>query len=354
MTKVLFVIPSLEYSGLARRLTLLAVNLPRDRFQVRVAVLGGPSPWGNALRNAGIVVDELGWRRPFDAHPLFALRRLAAEMNPKILHAWGEAALRAALIAGIGTSGRVIASGVLPAARHPGWLVRGLLSRVGHVIAFGRTEAESYRQCGVPSEKLTEAPLATDPNWPLATPESAIRLPAEDGRVILGVGPLHGHKGFRDAVWTFDILHFLYDDLRLILAGPGPDRTRVEAFARVTGTHGRIHCTGPLADLSPLRRRALLAWIPGRPGGVQAALEAMAAGLPMVASRTPRIAEAVVHGETGFLAAPGDKADFARQTRLLLDDGSRREAIAEAGRRRATEQFAPGPMAEACARAYGG
>ena len=45
------------------------------------------------------------------------------------------------------------------------WLGRGLLARVGRVIAFGRAEAERYRRCGVRAERLTEAPLATDPDW---------------------------------------------------------------------------------------------------------------------------------------------------------------------------------------------
>jgi D-inositol-3-phosphate glycosyltransferase len=351
VTNVLFVIPSLAYSGLARRLTLLAANLPRERFQVRVVALGGPSPWDESLRSRGIAVDELGWHRPFDARPLFTLRQLASESRPDVVHAWGAAAMRAVLLAGIVTPRQLVVSGVLPPIREPGWLGRQLLTRVGRVIAFGRVEAERYRRHGVAADRLTEAPLATDLD---AAPMPAETTPDDAGRVLLGVGPLVGHKGFRDAVWTFDILHFLYDDLRLVIAGAGPDRSRIEEFARVTGTARRVSCPGPLADLAALRQRALLAWIPGRAGGVQAALEAMAAGLAVVASRTPKLTEIVARGETGLLAIPGDKADFARQTRLLLEDHDRRRAFGEAGRKRAAELFAPGRMAEACVLAYGG
>jgi glycosyltransferase involved in cell wall biosynthesis len=354
VTKVLFITPSLAYSGLARRLTLLATHLPRDRFRIHVAVLGDRSPWGETLRAAGISVNELGWHRLFDARPLFDLRRLAAELQPDVVHAWGNPAVRAALLAGIVAPGRLVVSGALPPVKNLAWLTRMALWRVGRVIAFGRTEAERYRRSGIPPERLIEVPLATDPDWPPAIPGHSAALPVDDGRVLLGVGPFDGHKGFYDAVWTFDILHFLYDDLRLVLVGSGPERCRVEDFARVTGTHARVHCTGPLADLTALRRRAVMAWVPGRPGGVQAALEAMSAGLPIVASGTPRLAEVVVHGESGLLAAAGDKADFARQTRLLLEDDARRRAFGEAGRRRAAEQFAPGPMTDACARVYGG
>jgi glycosyltransferase involved in cell wall biosynthesis len=241
---------------------------------------------------------------------------------------------------------------VLPPARSPGWVAGGLFRRVGRVIAFGRADAERYRRLGVASGRLTEAPLATDPDRPPALP-SADPLPADAGRVILGVGPVEPHKGFRDAIWALDILQFLYEDLRLVIAGDGTDRARVEDFARVTGTGRRVVCTGPLADLTPLWRRAELAWAFGRGGGVQAVLEAMSAGLAVVASNTPELAEVVTHGETGLFAAPGDKADLARQTRRLLEDAALRQSLGAAGRRHAAGRFAPGPMAEACARAYG-
>ncbi len=349
MVTVLFVTPSLARSGATRRLTLLVEHLPRDRFRPRVAVLGGPSHGASALRAAGVEVDELGGRRPFDARPYFALRQLAREHRPDVVHARGGAGLRAALLAGIATPGRLVVSDALPPVGAPGWLGRGLLRRVGRVVAFGRAEAERYRRLGVPADRLTEAPLATGLEGAPGEPPTANGSP-----LILGVGPMERHKGFRDAVWAFDILHFLYDDLRLVLAGDGPDRPHVEEFVRVTRTAGRVRCTGPLDDLRPLRREAALAWVPGRAGGVQVALEAMAAGLAVVAARTPRLAEVVAHAETGLLFTPGDKADLARQTKRLLDDVARRRALGEAARRRAAEHFAPGPMAEACARAYGG
>jgi glycosyltransferase involved in cell wall biosynthesis len=352
VTTVLFIIPSLAYSGLARRLTLLCAHLPRDRFRFRVTVLGGPSPWSEALRRHGVSVDELNWHRPLDALPLFTLRERSAEFRPDVVHAWGAASLRAVLLSGIATPRQLVVSGVLPPVREPGWLDRGLLRRRGRVIAFGSAEAERYRRLGIAAERLTEAPLATDPDWPSAVPAAATFLPDDAGRVILGVGPLESHKSFRDAIWTFDILHFLYDDLRLVIAGAGPDRARVEDFARVTGPARRISCPGSLGDLAALRRRAVLAWIPGRAGGVQVALEAMSAGLAVVASRTPRLTEVVAHGTTGLLATPGDKADFARQTRHLLEDDDRRRALGEAGRKLAAARFIPGGMVEACARAY--
>jgi glycosyltransferase involved in cell wall biosynthesis len=353
VTTILFIASNLGYSGVARRLAMLAINLPRGSFQVTVAVLGGASPWGKALASAGITVHELGWRLPIDARPLIKLRHIAAELRPDIVHVWGGFALASTIISGVGSSGQLVVSDVLAPLEKPGWLLRSALRRVGRVIAFGSAEALRYRNAGVVNEILVESPFATDANWPAAESVELDLLP-NDGRILLGVGPIEREKGFIDAVWAFDILHFLYDDLRLILAGPGSQRQIVENFAGITGTKDRVSCPGVIGDLTALRRLATLAWVPGRAGGVQAALEAMAAGLPVVATLTPRLAEVVIDGETGYLAAPGDKADFARQTRNLLEDDARRQAFGAAARRRVYESFTPQAMASACARAYGG
>src|SRR5262249_52305238 len=102
-----------------------------------------------------------------------------------------------------------------------------------------------------------------------------------------------------------------------------------------------------------LMSKAEVAWVPGRvEGGVQTALEAMAAGRPVVASNWPRLAELVREGETGFLVPPGDKTALARQTQRLLTDAALRRTRGEAARRRAAEPFRADTLAERCASVY--
>src|SRR5262249_34059191 len=110
---------------------------------------------------------------------------------------------------------------------------------------------------------------------------------------------------------------------------------------------------GPQADVRPLLARAEAVWCPGRvESGVQTALEAMAAGRPVVASRWPRLAELVRDGATGYLVPPGDKTALAGQTHRLLLDAALRQALGEAARRRAAEHFRADVLAERCARVY--
>jgi glycogen synthase len=171
--------------------------------------------------------------------------------------------------------------------------------------------------------------------------------------VVLGVGPLAPHKGFRDAIWAFDILRFLYDDLRLVLLGEGPGREALEHFARVADVARHVHFLGAVPSVGPWLERAEVVWVPSlRPAGVGAALEALAAGRPVVASDLPELREAVADGETGLLFKPGDKAALARQTRTLLDDASLRRRLGAGAREHARKHFAAAGMARQAARLY--
>jgi glycosyltransferase involved in cell wall biosynthesis len=161
------------------------------------------------------------------------------------------------------------------------------------------------------------------------------------------------HKGFREAVWALDILHYLYNDLHLVLVGNGSDRGRIGQFAQSVGASERVHFLGPLNDLTPVLLKSTVVWIPSRiQGGVYATLEAMAAGRPVVATRSAGLDEIVVDGVTGYLIKPGDKAGLARKTRLLLDDPSLAARLGEAGRRRVHDHFPAGRMVSACAKLY--
>jgi glycosyltransferase involved in cell wall biosynthesis len=347
--KVLLLLPSLDYGGAARQAVLLARGLPREGLDVRVCALGGRAPWADGLSAAGVAVEALGWRRPFDVLPLAALRRLLRSHRPDVIHAWGPVALRAA--AAFRSSAGVLVSAALPPGGRPGVVDRWLLRRAGGVLASGLAQAERYHRLGVAAQRLhvLRPGVAAPEPGPAA---SAPGLPPQ-ARVMLGVGPLAPHKGFRDAIWAFDILRFLYDDLRLVLLGEGPGRAALEHFARAAGVAHHVHFVGAVPSVGPWLERAEVVWVPSvRPAGVGAALEAMAAGRPVVASDLPELREAVAGGETGLLFKPGDKAALARQTRALLDDTGLRRRLAGAAREHARKHFGAAQAVRQAARLY--
>jgi glycosyltransferase involved in cell wall biosynthesis len=211
-----------------------------------------------------------------------------------------------------------------------------LFRRVDQIVARGLAEAESYRCLGLPTQKIQIIPPGVA-DLAILDPQSSI---PGVGRFVACAGPLQPHKGFRDAIWAFDILQYLFNDLTLMILGSGPDQERLERFARATGAARRVRFAGSQPNLAPLLARAEVVWVPSRAeGGFSIALEAMALGRPVVASRLPGLAEIVADGETGFLVPSGDKIELARRTRLLLDDPDRSRTLGEAGRQRVDSYF---------------
>lgn len=347
---ILFVIPDLEYNGAARQLTLLAAGLPAERFRRRVCVLGRAGPWAQRLAAAGVEVETLGWRHWFDLRPVRQLATRVKDERPDVVHAWRLPALRAVAPALFHRPARLVVSAPLaPGRARPelSRLDRWLLGRADRVAASGPAEAERCRLLGLAAERVAEVPPGVE-----AVPEGE-EAPSEKEIRIACVGPLEAHKGFRDAVWVTDILRHVYPDLKLLLVGQGSERGRLEEALRGARLEGHARLTGEPADVPSLLAGAALVWVPSRTGGgVNVALEAMAAGRAVIASRLPGLAEVVRDGESGLLFPPGDTAALGRSTRRLLDDAELRRRLGEAGRRRAEECFSAAAMVARFARLY--
>jgi glycosyltransferase involved in cell wall biosynthesis len=127
---------------------------------------------------------------------------------------------------------------------------------------------------------------------------------------------------------------------RAVLVGSGPKHAEVAAAIRDAGLDGAVELAGDRGDIPALLAAADLFVLASRSEGFpMSVLEAMAAGLPVVASAVGGVAEAVADGETGLLVAPGDVDALAAAIGRLLADGQLRRAMGSAGRARAAEHF---------------
>jgi glycosyltransferase involved in cell wall biosynthesis len=186
---------------------------------------------------------------------------------------------------------------------------------------------------GLPGEKITIIPpgILTTDHWPLTTDH--LPLTTHHSPLIVCAGKLEPHKGYRDAIWALDIVSFLYSDIHLALAGQGPDRQRLENFARRNKISPRISFLGPCADMPGLLAGATVVWVPSlADAGLSIALEAMAAGKPVIATNVPGLREIITDGRTGFLIPPGDKVAVARRTCELLRNSDLTRNMGEAAR----------------------
>ncbi len=347
--KVLYLIPRLEHGGAAKQLSLLAAGLPRDRFEVCVCALGRDGPFAGPLRQAGVRVVTLGWHRVFDLAVFRQLARLVQDYQPDVIHAWRPTAVRVAGLLPVRCGRRLIVSAPFERKPRPGIVDRWLLRRVEKVAVFSSREAEACRGAGVPEARIACLPPGVSVE---SAPAAVLAVPA-DVHCIACVGPLELDKGFRDAVWAFDILRHVREDVHLLIIGGGPDRPRVQKFVHDIQADHLVHLLGPRDDVPALLARSSVVWVPSRAaGGVNAALEGQAAGRPVLASHLPELREVIADGQTGLLAPPGTQPVRVRQTRRLLEEPERLRAMGDAARRHVQQCFPVAELVRRCAALY--
>jgi phosphatidyl-myo-inositol alpha-mannosyltransferase len=163
--------------------------------------------------------------------------------------------------------------------------------------------------------------------------------PAElpPGRRILFVGRLDKRKGFPDAVRAFDRVASRVPEALLLVVGTGPDAAALDELG--PDTRRRVVLLGavPNEDLHHVEASCEVLMAPsigGESFGI-VLVEALAAGLPVVASNIPGYDEVIRDGDDGLLVPPQDPATLASAVRRVLRDPDLADRLARAGRRRA-------------------
>jgi N-acetyl-alpha-D-glucosaminyl L-malate synthase BshA len=162
-------------------------------------------------------------------------------------------------------------------------------------------------------------------------------------RVLFHGSSFRPLKRVGDAVHALAILR-RDREVALVLVGDGPERARVEALSRDLGQGDHVRFLGAMPRFEDLLSRADLFLLPSETESFGlAALEALASGVPVVATAVGGVREVVQHGVTGLLVPPGDPAAIVAAARSLLEDEPRRLAMAHSARADAAARFAPDP-----------
>ncbi len=354
MPRVFVLASDLGPTGPAKQLSLVLPALPRDCVPVEVGVLGERGPALDALAKAGVRVRRFLLRSFLDVAGARALRRAVAASGADVLHAVGPAAVRASAFVKAGP--KLVVSGVsFPGDGLLDWLTTRRLRHADRVVAASDAEAARYRALGVAAEKIAVVPPAVVPPDP--PPDGAafrrsIDVPPH-ARLILAAGRLDPIAGLRDAVWAFDILKYESPDLFLVLCGDGPDRQSLAEFGHALSFDDyRIRFAGPRTDLPELLALAEAVWVTHARGGANVALEAQAAGRPVLGWATADLAAVIRDGETGLLAPHADRVALASKTCSVLTDAALAARLGASSRPWVAERHSPGLAAAALHAVY--
>ena len=172
------------------------------------------------------------------------------------------------------------------------------------------------------------------------------------GRVLVHVSNFRPVKRVLDVVDLFARVAAQIPAV-LVLVGDGPDRSAAEARVRALGLAERVSFVGKQESFVEWLRHADVFLLPSDTESFGlAALEAMACGVPVVASRAGGLPEVVVDGETGFLHPVGDLDAMTASVLALLRDDALRGAMARNARQVAVDRFREEPLVDRYEAAY--
>ncbi len=315
---------------------------------------GGPeNPFVAAARASGIAVDIVHERRRFDTGVIDQLRAIVAKRSPDIIQTHN---IKSHFL--VRTSG--LWQRRVWLAFHHGYttedfkmrcynqLDRWSLRASSHIVTVCGAFADQLTAIGIPRQRITVRHNSVVP-FAAVSPQAARQLrelavPADNCAVLLCVGRLSSEKGHVDLIralgrlrrdWADDLFH-------LVIVGDGPERQRIEAACIEEGVTNRVTLAGLKSDVRPYYAMADLVVLPSHSeGSPNVLLEAMAAGVPVLATRAGGIPEIVRDEETAVLIDRHDVAAMAAAIHRLLHDPETRRRVAENARTLALSEYSP-------------
>src|SRR5579872_278373 len=334
--RLLLVVDSLDVGGAEWHVVELAGALRRRGRDVEVACSAG-GELEPRLEAAGIRVHVLGaCRVRRRTSPVYAwrLRRLVTAREVELVHAhvFASEVAAALAVAGMGIPLVVTAHSEAcwmgPASRRWLDLIR---RRADHVIAVtsGLAQRALARGWGGGNVSLVATAVARA----TAVAASSMRRDGHGGAHIGVVGRLVPEKGIDVLLEAAALLTNRFENLRVSIVGDGPERLRLERQAGRLGLDRTVCFLGTRLDVPRLMPRFEVLAVPSRSEGApRVVLEAMAAGVPVVASAAGGIPEQIVAGRGGILVPPGNVSALAGALATVLSQPQLAERLGEAGR----------------------
>ena len=363
--KIVRVIARLNVGGPAIHVINLNTGLAPARFESTL-VTGTENPGEGTLLDLAvergirpIVIPQIvaeATLKPRDLKALIALYRLLRRQRPHIVHTHtakaGFVGRLAARLAGVPIVVHTYHGHVLHGyySRRTTWILRRmermlgvLTSRIIAVSEQVKRDLVNYRVAG--AEQISVIPLGFDlkPFLDSATYRGSFRLELnlDKGAPLIGIVgrifPIKNHRLFLDAA-----ARIAADEkaTRFVIVGDGALRRQIEEHAARLGIADRVSFTGWRRDLPRIYADLdVLVVSSDNEGTPVSAIEAMAAGCPVVATRVGGLPDLIDDNQTGYLVPRGDALALAAAVQRLIRDRDLARSIGDAARARVAERF---------------
>jgi glycosyltransferase involved in cell wall biosynthesis len=342
--RVLWLMKGLGLGGAERILAMSVPALRAAGWDVEVAyVLPHKDAWVGTLRDAGVPVHCLGAPASVRRWPV-RLQRLLAAGDFDVVHSHSPVSAAAARLTPAGRTAAHVHTehNVWSRFRAPTRVANAAtLGRVSHLFAVSDSVAGSIHRprwapwvrlppCEVLHHGIDEAEVRSGPEA-RAAGRAELGLPV--GAPVVGtVGNLVPKKDHRSLIEAFAGVASDRPEARLVIVGGGPLEAELRSHAEARGVGDRVLFTGQRAGVAGLLPAFDTFVLSSRHEGLPLALlEAMASGVPVVATRVGGCPEVVTDDADGRLVEPGDVAALAAAISGILDDPAGAARLAAAG-----------------------
>lgn len=333
-SEVCFVAGTLGQGGAERQLFYVLKSLRQSGVQVRLLCLTSGEFWESRIRDLGIPVFWIGKHES-------KLMRLACMINvlrkhpPQVLqsqHVFTNLyAVAAARALGVRDVGALRNSGASEVWSNGKVIGRLNLRAPRSIVVNSRTAMQRAVALGVRTENLHFLPNVVD----IDHFKPAGRQEDSEHVRLITVGRLVEEKRMdRFLKILCQLRQRSHNPVKGVIVGAGPLKSRLERQAFELGLlPGAVELREPVQDTAPIYRESdvfvLTSDFEGTPNVV---LEAMASGLPVVATRVGGVPEVVRHGETGYLAEPGDDQAMTDALLCLINSAQLRAGLGSRAR----------------------
>jgi len=358
MKRILHVIPTLDPGWSQKQLLLLARGLERDRYELLVVALRAPAATDVELPQ-GVVFRLLAAHDRCDLPAWQRWLEMVRHFEPDVIHAWTPEAYRWAWMANQFCRGSRLVVTLPGDCRWEPWRWRvadpRLLENASRVIFNCEGVRDIVAAGNAWAARSIVVPTGVEQPSAGGTRAELLDSLGLTGDVLLigAAGQLRVDRRLKDLIWATDMIKFIRSDVHLLIAGDGPHRVRLERFTSQVRIEDKVHLLGRRSDWSRWVG-CLDVFASGRESAGQplAMMEAMACGVPVVATRVPGSQELVEHERDGLLVNVGDRLATARALQKLLDNPGLRAQLGAAGLQKMGEQFSVRAMVERVAQIY--
>lgn len=345
---VLELTTTLEVGGTENMLSYLVRGLDRERFNVTLACLTGGGRVGDELARDGFDVRPLGMKSKLDFGVVFRLCGLIREKKVDVLHTYLFHANLLGRIAGRLSGVPVIVSSerIMGLESWHRLLLNRITSPLASAFTANSLAVKEFmtEKIRLPPEKIHVIYNGVDTQKFGAKHDkeklrSSLGLKPEDF-VCVTVARLDEQKGVSYLVEAARKVVEKNPETKFLIVGDGPLKEKLIELSEKLGLTEHVLFLGQRMDVPKILGASDLFLLPSIWEGLpNVVLEAMAAGLAVVATKTSGTPELVVDGKTGFLVSPGDAVGLAGAILACTKDAGRISAMGSAGRKRAEEVF---------------